>query len=252
MKSLVSGRGSYAALALVLLAGFRGYAQMAGASGPAGMTTALTKLFGDIKAFTAKAEVQVLDDSQKEVSSMAMDFGLLDKRIRVDIDQSQSKSRTMPAGAAETLKQMGMARVVSILRPDKKKAYVFYPDQKAMMTMPLPDEDPESAKAPKISKTAVGKETVDGHPCVKNKVVMIFDQGEPLEAITWNATDLKDFPVQIQTKEKENTSFVRFKQVQFNKPDSSLFEPPTGYTQYNDPQDLMQGIMKKAMESGKK
>ena len=86
----------------------------------------------------------------------------------------------------------------------------------------------------------------------KNKVAIIFDQGEPLEAITWNATDLREFPVQIQTKEKENTSFVRFKQVQFTKPDSSLFEPPTGYAQYNDPQDLMQGIMKKAMESGKK
>ena len=56
---------------------------------------------------------------------------------------------------------------------------------------------------------------------------------------------------QIQTKEQENTSFVRFKQVQFKKPDADLFEPPNGYTQYSDPQELMQGVMKKVME-GKK
>jgi len=216
------------------------------------MTTALIKLFGDVAAFTAKADIQVLDDSQQELSNMPMDFALLDKRIRVDIDQAQTKSRSMPPGAAETLKQMGMARVVSILRPDKKTAYVFYPDQKAMMTMPLPDEDSQSAKAPKTVKTALGKETIDGHACVKNKVVMTFDQGDPIEAITWNATDLKDFPVQIQTKEKANTSFVRFKQVQFDKPDASLFEPPAGYTEYSDPQALMKGVMKKVMEGAAK
>src|SRR6266404_3250446 len=99
MKDFVSGRGFYAALAAVLLTGVCAYAQMPGAGGPAGMTTALIKLFGDINAFSAKAEVQVLDESQKEVSIMPMDFSLRDKRIRVDIDQSQTKSRSMPPGA---------------------------------------------------------------------------------------------------------------------------------------------------------
>jgi hypothetical protein len=154
----------------------------------------------------------------------------------------------MPPGAAQTLKQMGMARVVSILRPDKNTVYVFYPDQKAMMTMPLPNEDSESAKAQKTLKTPLGKETIDGHSCVKNRVVVNLGQGEPIEAITWNATDLKDFPVQIQTTEKGTSSFVRFKQVQLDKPDASIFEPPSGYTHYPDAQSLMQGIMKKVME----
>lgn len=235
-------------LVATLLTAFGAYAQMPGGS----MTSALTKLFGDINAFSAKAEVQVLDDSQREISNVPMDFALLDKRIRVDIDQSQTKSRSMPAGTAETLKQMGMSRVVSILCPDKKEAYVFYPDQKVMMTLPLPNEESDAAKTPKTTKTALGKETVNGHSCVKNKVMITFAQGEPLEAITWNASDLKDFPVQIQTKEKENTSFIRFTQVQFSKPDSSLFQPPTGFAKYNDAQELMQAVMKKAMEGAPK
>ena len=251
-KDCVSRGNFYALLAAVLLSAVCADGQMPGAGGSAGMTTALLKLFGGINAFTARAEVQVLDDSQKEVSNVPMDFSLLDKRIRVDIDQSQTKSRSMPPGAAETLKQMGMARVVSILCPDKQAAYVFYPDQKVMMTLPLPEEDSDTAPGPKTLKTPLGKETVDGHSCVKNKVVINFGQGEPVEAVTWNATDLKDFPVQIQTKEKPNTSIIRFKQVQFEKPDASRFEPPIGYTKYNDPQDLMQGVMKKAMEGASK
>jgi hypothetical protein len=252
MKKLASGGRLCWVLAALLLIGFSAYAQMPGAGGPAGMSSALTKLFGDVNAFTAKAQVQVLDTSEKEIASMPMDFSLLDKKIRVEIDMTQAKNSSMPPGAAASLKQMGMAQVISLVRPDKKLVYVIYPDQKVMMTMPLPEEDAEAAgKNAKTARTPLGKETIDGHPCVKNKVVITPDKGPAVEATTWNATDLKDFPVQIQTKEQENTSFVRFKQVQFKKPDADLFEPPNGYTQYSDPQELMQGVMKKVMD-GKK
>ena len=37
---------------------------------------------------------------------------------------------------------------------------------------------------------------------MKNKVVVKGSKGPVLEAITWNATDLKDFPIQIEMKEK--------------------------------------------------
>jgi hypothetical protein len=240
-------------LAGLLLAGTAAQAQMPGAGAPAGMSAALIKLFGDVKAFTAKAEIQVLDASQKERATMPMDFALLDKMIRVQLDLTQMKSSDMPAGAAEQLKSMGMAQVVSIVRPDKKVAYVIYPEQKMMMTMPLPKSDTDAAeKDTKLQKTALGKETVDGHSCVKNKVLMTDEKGTNVEAITWNASDLKDFPVQIQTQEKENTSIIRFKQVQFTKPDAKQFEVPAGYTQYSSPQEMMQGMMKKMMENEKK
>ncbi|HWH70522.1 MAG TPA: hypothetical protein VNT26_14135, partial [Candidatus Sulfotelmatobacter sp.] len=70
------------------------------------------------------------------------------------------------------------------------------------------------------------------------------------EATTWNATDLKDFPILIQTKEKENTSSIRFKNIQLARPDTKAFDAPSGYTQYNNPQEMMQGMAKKMMESG--
>src|SRR5690349_3539287 len=151
------------AFSVSLLAVASIYAQVPGQGGPAGMSTAITKLFGDIKAFTAKAEVQVVDNSQQEVVSMPMDFALLDKNIRVEMDLTQMKNKQMPPGVADSLKQMGMAHVISIISPSKKSAFVVYPDQKSLLVMPLPKEDADSGKTPKLEKTALGKETLDGH-----------------------------------------------------------------------------------------
>jgi len=160
------------------------------------------------------------------------------------LDMEKMKNSTMPAGAAEQLKQMGMAQVVSIIRPDKKQVLMAYPDSKVAMTMPLPKEGDDS-KDTKLEKTSVGKETLDGHPCVKNKVQIPDAKGKTVDAMTWNATDLKDFPIQIEAKEGENTSTIHFSKIQLTKPDAKQFEVPEGYTQYNSPQEMMQAMMSK-------
>jgi len=221
-------------------------AQMPGAGSPAGVSAGLTKLFDEFGGFSAKAEVQVLDNSKNETMNVPMDFAILDNKIRVGIDMTQIRSKTVLESETAQLKQMGLSQVVSIIRPDKKLIYVIYPDQKSVLSMPMPQEDVEAVeKTPKIEKTALGKETVDGHACLKNKVVVSNDKGQMLDAITWNATDLKNFPIQIQTKENGNLTLVRYKQVQIEKPAAAKFEPPADFTQYKDMMELMQGVMKK-------
>jgi hypothetical protein len=231
-----------------LLAASSTFAQMPGSGSP-GVGAALTKLFGDVTAFTAKAQVRVLDKDQQETVSGPMDFALLDNKMRVEIDMTRMKNKGMTDEMSASVKEMGLSRVISIIRPDKKLIYVIYPDQKSWTSMPLPKAEADAAeKQTKLNKTALGKETIDGHPCVKNKVIVSDDAGQILEATTWNASDLKDFPVQIQTKEQENTSVVLYKQVQLAKPDAKQFEPPADYTKYNDVMELMQGLMKKVSE----
>lgn len=226
---------------------FGALAQIGGPAGPAGLTAAITKLFGDNRAFSAKAEVQLLDGEQKEIAVMPMDFSLLDSSIRVEMDLAQVKNQQMPPGTIESLKQMGMAHVISIINPGKTNALVLYPDQKLLLRVPLPKEEAAAAaSAEKLKKTPIGNETVAGHPCVKNKVTITDAGGQSVDVLLWNATDLRDFPVQIQTKEKESTSMMRFKEVKFNQPDSSLFEPPAGYTQCTSREELMQAMLKKA------
>ena len=241
----------YSVLAAVLLAGFGAGAQLPGGGAPAGISAALIKLFGDIAAFSAKADVRVLDKDGKETTSAPMDFALLDEKVRVQIDMTQMKSKDLPPDSVAGLKQMGMAQVISIIRPDKKLIYIIYPEQKCFMTMPMPKEEADAAtKTPKIEKTALGKETIDGHACVKNKVLITDDKGQTLEATIWTANDLKDFPLQIKSTEKDTTSIIRYKQVQFAKPDAKQFDAPAGYTEYNSPQELMQGMMKKMLSEG--
>ena len=229
------------ALALGLLC-LGTHAQMPGSAGPSGMDMAMLKLFGDIKDFSAKAQVRILDESQQEVISMPMDFAMLGSNVRMDMDLTQAKGSSMPPGAADSLKQMGMAQLCSITRRDKNLTYVAYSGPKMLLSMPLPKDASSSAK---LEKTEQGKEELDGHPCVKNKVVFNDDSGKTIEALTWNATDLKDFPLQIQAKEKDNTSVIRFSDVKLTKPDAKLFEPPAGYTQYTNQIELMQAMMAK-------
>jgi hypothetical protein len=238
----------FPALALFFFTSSAGFAQMSRAGSPGIFDAALTQLFGNITAFSTTSEVQVLDQDQKEKLSTSMNFAMLDHKVRVEIDMTRMRSTDLPPGAAASMKQMGMDRVVSIVRPDLKAMYVIYPGLQSYAKMPLPPEDAAvMLKDPKLVKTALGKETMDGHPCVKNQVTLSDDKGEKHEATVWNAIDLKDFPVQILTREKSDTVIMRFKQVQCSKPDAQQFDPPAGFKEYPDVQAIAQAAMTKMM-----
>ena len=82
----------------------------------AGINAAMLKLFGDIKAFTAKAEARLLDENQKEISALPMTMALRDNKLRADMDMSQVKGGSIPPEAAGMLKQAGMDRMVTVVQ----------------------------------------------------------------------------------------------------------------------------------------
>ena len=100
----------------------------------------------------------------------------------------------------------------------------------------------------KIERKAIGKEKMDGHPCVKQQVVITDDAGHKSEATVWTATDLRDFPVCVATKESEGTVVMRFRQIQFTRAETNRFEPPAGYIECADMQVLMAGPVTKFMK----
>jgi hypothetical protein len=204
----------------------------------------MSKLFGSHDGFTAKSEVRMYDKSQKETISAAMNFAYLENKTRIEIDATQMKNKDLPAGIADQLKQMGLDQAVTLIRPDRKAIYVLYPRLEACLTVPLPKE---TAGPAKLDKEAIGKETLDGHPCVKNKVTLTSEQGAKEELTVWNATDLKDFPVQVLAKQNDDTVITRYKQIQLTKPDAKLFDLPAGFKEYSDTQSFMQGIMAKIL-----
>jgi hypothetical protein len=165
-----------------------------------------------------------------------------------EMDMSQIKSSRLSADEAAQMKQLGIETIVTIARPDKKVSYIIYPGMQSYV------ENPEEMGAAatgtndlKIESTELGKETIDGHSCVKDKVVITDKQGDKHEATVWDATDIKNFPVKIQMTGGGNDATMTFKNVSFVKPAADAFDPPASYTKYDSVQSMMMSQVMKQM-----
>lgn len=207
-----------------------------------GINATMLRMFGDIKAFTATAEVRMLDKDSKEVSSMPMTMAMRDNKLRSEMDLSQVKGGSIPPEAAAMMKQAGMDRMVTVILPDKKATLILYPGLKSYAEMPISEEEATDAK---VESTEVGKETIDGHPCTKIKLSSTDSKGNKQEAFVWQANDLKKFPIQMEMAQRSNTLIVKFQPPKLETPEAALFDLPAGYTKYPNVQALMQAAMMK-------
>lgn len=219
-----------ASLLVLMLAGSAVVAQAPAGGTPTSVNTAFVKLFGAVGAFTAKVDTQVFDAYQQQKVRLTMDFAVSDGKVRMEISLAQMQSKDLPPSKVAELKESGMQRIISLFRPDKKVTYIVYPGTQSYLSMPLAKEDIEAfEKGLKLEKSPLGKESMDSHDCVKNKVVVSDAKGPVLQAVTWNAADLKDFPLQIEMKEKGNTVRMHFTQLSFTKRDAKEFDVPPAY-----------------------
>jgi outer membrane lipoprotein-sorting protein len=227
-------------------------APRAGAGGPPQLRFGgdVEKLFGANRAFTANMQMQAKMESG--ALSMPARISFLEGKARFEMDMTKIKGGDMPPGAAEQMKQMGMAEMVSISRPDKEETYLVYPGLKSYAVMPNPKPEAAAAasKDAELNKTALGKETVDGHPTTKYKVKLKDDQGKEQEATIWAASDLKDFPIKMEMTNGGIPTTITFQEVKFDKPDESIFNPPTGFQRYTDISTMMREAMMKRFAPG--
>ncbi|HEY1173867.1 MAG TPA: DUF4412 domain-containing protein [Verrucomicrobiae bacterium] len=240
--------------ALILSVATSAHAQFAGGRGGGagampGSNPALAKVFGKNTAFSAKADLKVSDAAGKETMSGEIKYAFLEGSTYWGMDMSQMKSAQIPPQAAASMKQMGMAEMVMVSKAGAKTALLVYPGMNAYAEMPVPAEAAGDSKAD-IKTEAVGEETVNGHKCKKNKVT-ITENGKTQTLFTWNATDLKDFPVRVEVPDNGNGKVqMDYKDIKLEKPDAKLFEAPAGYTRYDNVQALLQGEMMKRMGGG--
>lgn len=221
---------------------------MGGSPGPQ-IGARMAKLFGDNSAFSAAVEMQTTAGGQ--AMTIPGNIAFADGKARFDLDMAEMKGAQMPPEAMNHMKSMGMDKMTTISLPDKKVTYLVYPGLKAYAEMPI--QDPEAAKSQadfKMETTELGRETVEGHPCVKNMTVVTDDKGAKHEYNVWNATDLKKFPVKLQYAEHGNTMIILFKNVKLAKPDAGQFEPPANFKKYDSMGTMMQQEMMKRMGAG--
>jgi hypothetical protein len=250
MKTSVIRLGSAGVLLLAL--GLPVSAQLPGGSST-GVNAALLKLFADFSAFAAKADLRVYDKETKEPMSMLVDFSMLDCQVRMDLDMSTLKSKHVPAQTLASLKAAGLDKVVTVLRPQLKSAMISYPSIRSYVEMPLaPDEAADMDREFKVDKTKLSRESIDGQPCDKTKVVLTASTGEKHEATVWYNPALKNFPVKIQMDQKAMSVVMQYREIRLARPDARWFEAPAGYTKHPSNELLMQSAMMKAFSGNKK
>jgi hypothetical protein len=192
--------------------------------------------------------VQVLGPDNKERIGTPMTFTLLGTSIRVEVDMTQMRNREQPDALAQ-VKPLGLDSVVSIIRPEQRRTLIAFPKLRAFVKLDLPPGEADAFLThTKIERTRAGTEKMDGHPCVKQRVVITDNAGKKSEATVWTATDLRNFPVCVATREKEGTVVIRFRQIQFTRADPAQFEPPAGYAECADMQVLMAGPVVRFMK----
>lgn len=208
---------------------------------------AMAKLFGKNQSFSAAMEFQTDMGNGHNITmpgKMSFDNG----KSRFEMNVSEMRGAAMPPGGAAQMKSLGMDTMVTISRPDLKLAYVVYPGLNSYTEMATKESsgstNPDDFK---VETTELGKETVDGHDCAKNKVTVTDKDGNKHESTVWNASDLKNFPVKIVTSEGEKTATMLYKNVSFDKPATSLFDAPSGYTKYDNVQTMLQAEMMKKL-----
>ncbi|MCX7722944.1 MAG: DUF4412 domain-containing protein [Verrucomicrobiae bacterium] len=207
----------------------------------------MKKVFGKHTAFTADVEMQIVMGEDKII--MPGKMAVSDSNSRFEMDVAEMKGGPMPPQAIEGVKQMGMDKTITITRGDKELMYMIYPGLKAYAVQSF--KDPEAARPEsdfEAEVTELGKETVGGRPCVKNRVVVTDKQARKHTFTVWNATDLENFPVQIETADAGATLTWIFKDVKLGKPDAALFDPPADYKKYDSLMALMQDQMMKRMQ----
>ena len=204
-------------------------------------------MFGDNQNFSATLDMQVTDKDGKPIElpgKISYDAG----KSRFELNLTDIKGGNMPPNAAAQMKSMGLDQMTTIALPDKKIVYLIYPGLQSYVAMPMPKADNAATNNDyKLEATEIGKETIDGHACVKNKVTVTGKDGAKHESTVWNATDLKQFPVKIETADSGDMVTMTFKDVSLAKPAGSSFEAPSSFTKYDDVQTLMQTQIMKRM-----
>jgi len=227
-----------------------------GKSSNSAADSALTKVFGTKLNFSATMDMQVKTLPMNDEISMSSKIYFAQGNSRTEMDMTKMTGTKMPPHAVDQMKSMGMDQMVTISRNDTKTVYMIYPGLEAYAKMASPDAN-QTQSDTKVETVELGKETLDGHPCVKKQFTVTNTKtAEKIVMLAWTATDLKDYPIKIEInsndegkgKKVPTTTTLHFVDIDTAQPAASLFEPPVGYRVYTDVQALMQTEMMKKMQ----
>lgn len=207
------------------------HAQAPTGGSPVVLNSTLLRALGATNAFSARAEVRLLDRTRnQETLSLTMNFAQLFGRVRAEIDMARIKSREMDSNDVVALRQLGLDQLITVVRLDQRTMLYAYPTLRGYVELPLPDERPEP-----LYQTVAGSEEIEGRSCVKFRITSEGegDQRDKLVALVWRARDLRYLPVKAQIYQPDAVVVMTFKEIKASRPQVGLFDPPVGYKRYD-------------------
>ena len=118
---------------------------------------------------------------------------------------------------------------IIITRLDKEVVWMLITSEEMYAEMSLENEkknqlvqDPDNI----IKKERIGKDTVDGHPAIKEKITFRQGNGKKASIYSWTATDL-GWPIKVEAL--DGSWSYTYKDIKKGTQDPELFEVPRGY-----------------------
>jgi hypothetical protein len=195
-------------------------------------------------------ELQSGDIAAKISIGLTVDGG----NVRTFIDFANGYGDLFQRGDVTALRQYGIDKMITIERPSLGKQWDIYPARRAYIEeyfQPGINDDKQPAK------TFQGEETIDGHPCRKYRLDFpklnadaldyLFKDlsGLTMSGTEWDATDLENFPVQIELGLDTKTDHVKirlhYRDIKLGKCDPALFELPTNYMRFESMDEMFSG-----------
>lgn len=227
---------------LCLLAAGTANAQFDSPRGP-GLDATTAKLFGDNQVFTARLEMETGATAGKKAVTIPGKLSFDNGKSRFEMNLAEIRGGDLPAGAAMEMKALGMDEIVSISLPEKQTTYAIYPNLKSYLEIPLPAAATIVDKQAKTEIVELGKEDMEGYPCIKNQVTLTATNKSKQVSVVWNAPALKNFPVRIDLQTADGKVTLRFRDVKFAPPSAGSFAAPAGFTKYASGPEMFQKVL---------
>ncbi len=93
----------------------------------------------------------------------------------------------------------------------------------------------------RAASTNSNAEGIDGHPCIRQDIVVTSSDGTTNEFQVWRGTDLNGFPLRITATQEGIT--LNLAAVRLEAPPANLFQPPDGFAKYDSPDAMSSELL---------
>jgi hypothetical protein len=184
------------------------------------------------KDFYAVVHSVSLNKSDNKSWVMDAPLWITGPKMKMEMDMT----KMMEASGGKDASKSPMSKMTMLNRGDKKTGYTLYPNvQKYMVHTDAEEQD----EKPKVEKTKVGSETIDGHPCDKFKVVITYKSEKPQVGFIWNARDLGGMTIKSEVENNDYKMTTELKKIVLKSSPASVFEIPQGYIEAKNFMEIM-------------